>query len=114
MECFPKNKLYKRTVQHQEVDKKQFKICTTLTGFQTALENIRGEKPAFLFSATVLSRKMSMSQLAIFLYIKKNPTPYFCYSYEEKLILKSTISLPVVVFHPLTTSANFYIFPIHH
>lgn len=37
---FPKNKLYKRTVQHQEDNKKQFKIYTALTGFQSALENI--------------------------------------------------------------------------
>lgn len=32
----------------------------------------------------------------------------------EKLSLKSLVSLPVVVFHPLKTSANFYIFLIHH
>lgn len=56
---FHKNKLYQRTVQNQEDDKKQFKIYTTLTGFQSALENITDVK-------TVLSREMSMSQLDFF------------------------------------------------
>lgn len=46
---FPKNKLHKRTVQHQEDDKKQFKIYKTLTGFQSALEKITQVKTNLSF-----------------------------------------------------------------
>lgn len=99
--------------------KKSFKIYTRQIGFQIFLENITEVKSSLSFllpSIQSYQKKKTQQTTITFVssaFLCVQISPYCCYSHKEKLILKSTVSLPVVVFHPLTASANFYIFLIH-